>query len=44
MTKKPLCAIISCVWGSFGVCFGSHKPVALHYWYGAWQRERVARR
>jgi len=29
---------------SLGICLCAKKPVTKRYWYGAWWRERVARR
>jgi len=33
-----------CDWDPFGICLSAKKPVALHYWYGTWRRERAAKR
>ena len=31
-------------WDPLRICLSAKKPIALRYWYGAWRRERAARR
>jgi len=31
-------------WDPLGIYLSAKEPVTVRYWYGAWQRERAARR